>query len=156
MPMDVKQVIVLRTKYTDDDGREKTVRAGKLSAMAAHASVMSIINFSSIAPIYSKDSSGSLNISSAKIEGYLSADYYEWLSGRSNQKKIVLLVDTEDELMTLLKEAAAANLPHVLVTDSGLTEFSGKPTRAAIAIGPAKSEAIDLITKNGRVKTRLA
>tara|TARA_Y100000310_G_C20530244_1_gene738066 strand:- start:128 stop:259 length:132 start_codon:yes stop_codon:yes gene_type:complete len=42
-----------------------------------------------------------------------------------------------------------------MITDAGNTEFGGIPTNTAVAVGPAKSDEIDKITKNGSVETRL-
>jgi PTH2 family peptidyl-tRNA hydrolase len=39
-----------------------------------------------------------------------------------------------------------AGIKHHVVTDSGLTEFGGVPTKTCVAIGPDKSSKIDIIT----------
>ena len=53
---------------------------------------------------------------------------------------------SEEELLELHHKALLANIPTVLITDSGKTEFHGVPTITCIAIGPYYSEEIDKIT----------
>ncbi len=43
-------------------------------------------------------------------------------------------------------QAKAAELPTALIQDRGLVDFSGVPTYAAVAIGPAEDAVVDLIT----------
>jgi peptidyl-tRNA hydrolase, PTH2 family len=69
----------------------------------------------------------------------------DWLLNKFT--KICLYAKDHDELMQCYHEAQAAGLPCSLITDAGNTEFHGVPTITAIGIGPADSNAIDLITK---------
>jgi len=62
--------------------------------------------------------------------------------------KICLQCSSEEELLKLYDEAKAAGLTVHLITDSGLTEFAGVPTKTCIAIGPNEAEDIDKITKH--------
>jgi PTH2 family peptidyl-tRNA hydrolase len=59
---------------------------------------------------------------------------------------VCLQVDTEEQLMKVYDDAKEAGLTVHLITDSGVTEFSGEPTNTCLAIGPNKSEDIDKIT----------
>jgi peptidyl-tRNA hydrolase len=68
----------------------------------------------------------------------------EWIDGIFT--KIVLGVDSLEELLILKNNAEKAGLPVALIEDNGLTEFKGVKTITCIAIGPAKSEQIDLVT----------
>jgi PTH2 family peptidyl-tRNA hydrolase len=79
----------------------------------------------------------------------------DWVWG--SFAKIVLSVESEDELLHAYELAKAAGLPTALIVDEGRTEFHGVPTKTTVAIGPAPSEEIDKITgKGGLVQTRLA
>lgn len=71
----------------------------------------------------------------------------EWFRSwfESGQKKIVLKVSSEDELLKYYNEAIRAELPVVIVRDAGLTELP-PGTVTAIAIGPAPSKLIDKFT----------
>lgn len=99
---------------------------GKLAVQVAHASV------------------------SAAFEAYFKkTDWFkEWFS--SGQKKIVLKVSCEKELLDIYQQALTLGLPVALVKDAGLTEIP-PGTLTAVAIGPAPSNLIDTIT--GRLKT---
>ena len=44
--------------------------------------------------------------------------------------------------------ALMSGLEAHLIIDKGLTEFNNVPTKTAVAIGPNKSEDIDVITGN--------
>jgi peptidyl-tRNA hydrolase, PTH2 family len=130
--MSVKQVIVVRT--------DLNMRKGKIGAQCAHASFQACL------------SAGSLTASSITIR--LTRELEEWFS--SGTTKIVLGVESEEDLIKVVEMARAKRIPHALITDAGRTEFSGVPTKTAAAIGPADSNLIDTITgPDGAVKTRL-
>jgi PTH2 family peptidyl-tRNA hydrolase len=126
---EIKQVLVLRTKYPDGKGGFFKPRTGKLMAQISHASMafmIEIIRCNSI---------------------FLMQDYIkEWMYGL--QTKVCLQVESEEELLEIYKKAEAANLEVHLITDAGLTEFNGVPTKTALAIGPYYSEKINEITGN--------
>ncbi|HID26379.1 MAG TPA: peptidyl-tRNA hydrolase [Methanosarcinales archaeon] len=67
----------------------------------------------------------------------------EWK--KEGQKKIVLKVDTLQDLFDLEKEARKNNLPTALIADKGLTEIP-PGTITVLGIGPAPSIEIDKIT----------
>lgn len=64
---------------------------------------------------------------------------------RSGQKKVVLRVEEEEELLKYYNEARKAGLPCFLVRDAGLTELP-PGTITALGIGPAPARAVDKIT----------
>ena len=66
-----------------------------------------------------------------------------WLNGIFT--KICLSVDSEEELLKIYN-SIPTEIPSVLITDSGLTEFNGVPTNTCIGIGPWDSDEIDKIT----------
>ena len=124
MSDNVKQVIILR--------KDLNMRKGKMVAQGAHASMAVFLN------------RGSDN--GAGFCFNLTDDMREWLEGRFT--KICLGVDSLDALLSIHDKAMLQGLPCSLITDAGLTEFNGEPTMTAIAIGPADSKKIDLITGN--------
>jgi PTH2 family peptidyl-tRNA hydrolase len=129
---DVKQVIVYR--------RDLNMRKGKIAAQVAHASLAVLLD-------RDEGPRGELRIP-------LDAAIASWT--RSRFKKIVLSVETEDDLVRVHALAKAAGLPTALVTDAGHTEFGGVPTRTTCAVGPADEAAIDAITgPGGQVPTKL-
>lgn len=76
------------------------------------------------------------------------ADWYdEWKDG--GQKKVVLKVQSEEELREVYGKARAGKLPASLIEDRGLTQLE-PGTATCVGIGPGPDEAVDAIT--GRLK----
>lgn len=69
----------------------------------------------------------------------------EWK--RQGEKKVVLEVNSEKEIIDLFEMAKNEKLPCFLVQDAGLTELE-PGTITALGIGPDKEEKIDKITRS--------
>lgn len=80
----------------------------------------------------------------ATLENMNHKDVKEWLKGPF--AKIVVRVDSEEELLEIYQKALQANLVCSLIQDAGRTEFHGVPTYTTVAVGPAKDAHIDQIT----------
>ena len=91
---------------------------GKAAAQAAHASLLSYER----APV---------------------RDRMPWKA--QGQKKVVLKVQSLEELYTVKNDAEKLGLPYALVEDAGLTEIP-PGTVTALGIGPARAEEIDKVT----------
>jgi len=63
------------------------------------------------------------------------------------QKKVVLKVNTLDEVYNLKDAVDKLSLPCAIVEDAGLTEIP-PGTVTALGIGPASTEEIDKVTKH--------
>lgn len=100
--------------------KDLKMRRGKECAQVAHASMK------------------------ATLENLNHKDVKEWLKGAF--AKIVVRVDSEEELLEIYQKALNANLVCSLIQDAGRTEFHGVPTYTTVAIGPAKDDRIDQIT----------
>jgi len=61
-------------------------------------------------------------------------------------RKVTVKVTSEDELMAVYAKAREAGLAVNLITDRGLTEFGGVPTRTCLAVGPDYDDLIDPVT----------
>ena len=68
----------------------------------------------------------------------------DWLNGKFT--KVVVSVDSDEELIALNKALDDTFIPHALITDAGLTEFHGVPTNTCLGIGPYVAEEIDKFT----------
>lgn len=123
--MAVKQVIVLR--------KDLGMRKGKMIAQGAHASMAVLLNRGEALP--NEPSTYTFD---------MTPDMKEWVEGTF--AKIVLGVESEDELLEVHKQAKEAGLPCALITDAGRTEFHGVATNTAVAVGPADADDIDPIT----------
>ncbi|MBS7637544.1 peptidyl-tRNA hydrolase Pth2 [Candidatus Bathyarchaeota archaeon] len=64
-------------------------------------------------------------------------------------KKVILKVDSLEELEELAKKAQELGIPNTLIVDRGLTEIP-PGTTTALGVGPDRSEKIDLVT--GKLK----
>ena len=53
---------------------------------------------------------------------------------------------SEAELLAVYEKALEAGLAAHLITDRGLTEFGGIPTRTCLGIGPDYDDLIDPVT----------
>jgi len=131
--MSVKQVIVMR--------KDLNMRKGKMVAQGAHASLTVFFDKAKMPPYDAEDEYATILITLPDSQ----ADAItEWFEG--DFTKICVGVDSEQELLEIYMKAREECLPCSLITDAGRTEFSGKPTKTCIAIGPAPSEEIDKIT----------
>ena len=66
-------------------------------------------------------------------------------AGEFGSAKIVLGVQSEEELLRLAEHAAALKLPFHIVQDAGRTQVE-PGTRTVLGIGPAPSALIDQVT----------
>jgi PTH2 family peptidyl-tRNA hydrolase len=66
-----------------------------------------------------------------------------WL--REGQKKVAVKVESEEEILRLMREAVNHGLPFAVIKDAGMTELP-PGTTTVIGIGPAKEEEVDKVT----------
>jgi peptidyl-tRNA hydrolase, PTH2 family len=120
--MTIKQVIVVR--------KDLNMRKGKLAAQVAHASMKFLTeNF--------RDDTNFLTVELARVERNWLADGFA---------KVVVSVNSEQELLDLIAQARVAGIKVKEIVDLGRTEFHGVPTLTCAAFGPDEAEKIDEIT----------
>lgn len=133
----VKQVIVVRKDLIKG---ENAVRRGKMIAQGAHASVGALLT------LFKKEHKEGITYMDLTFNdnSYLG----KWLNGIFT--KICLSVDNDEELVTLYERIKKENpnIPCVLITDCGLTEFKGVPTNTCVGIGPYWADEIDVFTND--------
>ena len=120
--------------------KDLNMRKGKIAAQASHASLCALLQ------LFNKTNNGdtiNYSIDFGK-DSYLN----EWLNGIFT--KICLYVESEEELLSIYEtiRKERPDIPCVLITDRGLTEFNGIPTNTCIGIGPFWSKDIDVYTKH--------
>ena len=125
-----KQAIVMR--------KDLACRKGELMAQTAHASMKVFVD-----KFDPNTAMGSDNIVAYTF--HVTPEEHEWFEGKFT--KIVLGCQTEDEIRQLEKDANDMGIPCAVIVDSGKTEFNGVPTVTCIAIGPAKAEDVESLTK---------
>ncbi len=94
-----------------------------------------------------------LNLSKGKLSAQVAhasvsaADKSEWKKDwlRQGQKKSVLKVENEKELIEVFMDAKDSGLPTDLIQDQGKTEIPAG-TKTCVGIGPAPEEEIDKVT----------
>ena len=130
---DIKQVIAVR--------KDLNMSIGKTSVQVAHASMAFLID---ILDAY-KSAEDELYDTYAHVNfwGFCNAKMLLWMKRSST--KIVVTVNSEEELLTLYNKAKDAGLTAHIIKDAGRTEFK-KPTYTAVAIGPDEAEEIDKLT----------
>jgi peptidyl-tRNA hydrolase, PTH2 family len=126
IPRPTKQVIVIR--------RDLRMRRGKEIAQGAHASAVWLAD----RVIQAMTPNGTVD------HVALSPAERAWLE--SSFRKVTVKVNSEEELMAVYQKALAAGLVVQLVTDRGLTEFGGVPTRTCLAVGPDYDDLVDPVT----------
>lgn len=127
--LDRRQVLVAR--------KDLKMRAGKLAAQAAHASMGAVTRGKGALIREGGDGAHELVVP-------LDADLHAWLTGQF--KKICVYVGSEAELLELHQRALAAGMRCALIQDSGLTEFGGVPTYTVLSIGPHPKARLDPLT----------
>lgn len=136
--MEIKQVIVVRSDL-------KMVR-GKEDAQCGHAVIawLACRLRRSDGPRESRGNSIYYN------EVDFTRTEYAWLMGLN--KKVTLVVSSEEELLDIAAKAKDAKLLCYVVEDEGLTQFNGVKTKTCLAIGPDESSKIDAITGHLRLR----
>lgn len=133
----IKQVILVRS--------DLNMGPGKIASQVAHASMKVFFDKAEAIVLEKALGMGGYNFLSIPI----SDDEKDWVEGIFT--KIVLEVKNESKLLEAYEKAKAAGLPCSLIQDNGLTVFNGVKTHTTVAIGPARSEDIDKITKKFRL-----
>jgi len=127
--METKQVIVMR--------KDLGMRKGKMIAQGAHASMKVILD-----ELYHTKFNDDYTTIGITLRN--DTPLYNWLEGIFT--KVVVGCDSEEELLSLQAAADTNKVINALIQDAGKTEFHGKQTYTALAIGPDETEKIDKIT----------
>lgn len=90
--------------------KDLKMRRGKEIAQGAHASLMAVLD----------------RLDHPNVQDWLTNDF----------TKITVRVESEAELLSVYKGAESKGLICSLVQDRGFTEFDGRPTYTAVAVGP--------------------
>ncbi|MFW6226237.1 MAG: aminoacyl-tRNA hydrolase [bacterium] len=125
-----KQVIVVR--------KDLNMRKGKIAAQVAHAAMKVFLDRGRLHPASDPHKYAVLEILD------ITQEMAEWVDGAFT--KIVVGVNSEQEIYDLANKAKQENIPYAIIIDNGFTEFSGNKTTTCIAIGPDNSEKINKIT----------
>ena len=130
-----KMMIVMR--------RDLKMRKGKIAAQAGHACIDAIL--------MALNKEGRLNDFEMTDEGFLlkntdkpSTPLSDWFM--YGCAKICVYVDSEDELLSIAQRAEEKGIIASVITDAGMTEFHGVPTKTCLALEPLPAEIADELT----------
>ena len=132
---EIKQVIVVR--------KDLNMRKGKMIAQCCHAAMKVFFDRMIFTEQLSHDATKKIEV--AKI-GPITPEMKKWMVGAFT--KVVVSVNSEEEIYDLAKRATDLDILHAVIIDSGFTEFRGNKTTTCIALGPDKSKKIDELTRD--------
>lgn len=120
--------------------KDLAMRKGKMIAQGSHGSFAAVLNQMKVEIV------GSKRVFTLEVDVDCPLD--RWLARKEGDsfKKICVYVKSEEELDNLYQAGIDAGLPCVLITDAGLTEFKGTPTKTCCVIGPGHPDEVDKIT----------
>ena len=132
-----KMMIVMR--------RDLKMRKGKIAAQAGHACIDAILM------ALSKE--GRLNDFETTNDGIALRDIDKPTTPLSDWfkygcAKICVYVDSEEELIDIAEKAKEKDIIAAVITDAGMTEFHGVPTKTCLALEPLPAEVADELTGN--------
>ena len=132
-----KMMIVMR--------RDLKMRKGKIAAQAGHACIDAILmalNKERRVNDFEITDDGIILKDSDKSTTPLS-DWFKY-----GCAKICVYVDSEEELMNIADKAKEKGIIAAIITDAGMTEFHGVPTKTCLAVEPLPAEVADELTGN--------
>ena len=125
--------------------RDLKMRKGKIAAQAGHACIDAILM------ALSKE--GRLNDFETTNDGIALRDTDKSTTPLSDWfkygcAKICVYVDSEEELMNIADKAKEKGIIAAVITDAGMTEFHGVPTKTCLALEPLPTDVADELTGN--------
>ena len=130
-----KMMIVMR--------RDLKMRKGKIAAQAGHACIDAILR--------ALNKEGRINdfrmtpdgvvFKNTDKQGSPLSDWFQY-----GCAKVCVYVDSEDALLGIAKKAEERGIIAAVITDAGMTEFHGIPTKTCLALEPLPAEIADKIT----------
>ena len=123
--------------------RDLKMRKGKIAAQAGHACVDAIL-----LALHKEGRMNDLEVSDEGITfndtNKSSTPLSDWFA--SGCAKVCVYVDSEAELLEIANKAKEKGIIASVITDAGMTEFHGVPTRTCLALEPLPNEAADELT----------
>ncbi len=130
-----KMMIVMR--------RDLKMRKGKIAAQAGHACIDAIL--------MALNKQGRLNDFEMTSEGISlkntekpSSPLSDWFM--YGCAKVCVYVDSEEALLDIAQKAKEKGIIASVITDAGITEFHGVPTKTCLALEPLPADIADELT----------
>ncbi|MBE6576461.1 MAG: aminoacyl-tRNA hydrolase [Ruminococcaceae bacterium] len=130
-----KMMIVMR--------RDLKMRKGKIAAQAGHACIDAVLM-----ALTREGRLGDLEMISGGMElkptDKPASSLSDWFT--HGCAKICVYVDSEDALLEIAQKAEERGIIASVITDAGMTEFHGIPTKTCLALEPLPAEIADELT----------
>lgn len=130
-----KMMIVMR--------RDLKMRKGKIAAQAGHACIDAVL-----AALHKEGRMADLEMTSdgmaLKATDKPATPLSDWFA--YGCAKICVYVDSEAELLDIAQRAQERGIIASVITDAGMTEFHGVPTKTCLALEPLPAEVADTLT----------
>ena len=130
-----KMMIVMR--------KDLKMRKGKIAAQAGHACVEAVLM-----ALKKENRLNDIEVSSDGVElncdNKINTPFSEWF--HYGCAKVCVYVDSEAELLDIARIATEKGILTAIITDSGMTEFHGIPTKTCLALEPLPCDIADELT----------
>ena len=130
-----KMMIVMR--------KDLKMRKGKIAAQAGHACVEAVLM-----ALKKENRLNDIEKSSDGVELTLdkktNTPLSEWF--HYGCAKVCVYVDSEAELLDIARKATERGILSAMITDAGMTEFHGIPTKTCLALEPLPCDIADELT----------
>ncbi len=130
-----KMMIVMR--------RDLKMRKGKIAAQAGHACTEALLTAlkkeDRLNDLVLTDEGMVLNTERKPLTTL--TDWFDF-----GCAKICVYVDSEEELLNIASVAKEKGIIAAVITDAGMTEFHGEPTKTCLALEPLPSDIADELT----------
>ena len=130
-----KMMIVMR--------RDLKMRKGKIAAQAGHACIDAILR-----ALIKEDRMNDFEMTAEglalKNSDKPTSPLTDWFA--YGCAKVCVYVDSEEALLDIAKKAEERGIIASLITDAGMTEFHGIPTKTCLALEPLPAEIADELT----------
>ena len=135
MMQKMKMMIIMR--------RDLKMRKGKIAAQAGHACVEVIMKALKLKKqLYDYDElSDSIVFKNNELNNMSLSHWFQ-----NGCAKVCVYVDSEAELLDIDRMAKDKNILSVIITDAGMTEFHGKPTKTCLVLEPLTYDTADELT----------
>ena len=123
--------------------RDLKMRKGKIAAQAGHACINAIL--------MALKKEGCLNDFEMNVDGIVLKNIDKPNSPLSDWfmygcAKVCVYVDSEESLLDIAQKAKEKGIIAAVITDAGMTEFHGIPTKTCLALEPLPAEIADELT----------
>ena len=123
--------------------RDLKMRKGKIAAQAGHACIEAVLM-----ALKKEERLGELELTAEgmalKTAGKPVTPISDWFE--YGCAKVCVYVDSEEALMEIAKKAEEKGIIAAVITDAGMTEFHGVPTKTCLALEPLPAETANELT----------